>query len=243
MKRIGILAAIIFLFAATVPLFANPTVESFEWPKAGLVKGSNVNLRSGPGTSAKPVGRFIHDYESAELVVTGKAETGEEYPWYRIISAEFGEGWIYGKYLFVEETDNPVRRYAMKVREDFGLSPDLAVKMYGEPMKKSERKMKIPDFKVTVWIETLSFHGHEATYWDGVLQAVELPGGSMGFGDIIMGMDGEEAASRLGEPFEKEKYGWLFIHERDEIQIEMDKNPEGKGNIVTGLHYRRVVYD
>jgi hypothetical protein len=243
MKRTAWLAAVILLVLTALPLFAGPAVESFEWPKAGFVTGSKVNLRSGPSTSEKVVGRFGHDYETGELVVTGKEETGEAFPWYRVISHQFGEGWIYGKFLSVEETDSPVRRYAMKIREDYGLSPALAVKMYGEPMKREEKTEKIPDFNATIHIVSFSFHGHNATYWNGALQSVEIPGGFMGFGDILMGMDADEAASKLGEPSEREEYGWFFIHERDEIQLEIDRKPAGKGYRVTGLHYRRVVYD
>ena len=102
---------------------------------------------------------------------------------------------------------------------------------------------KIPDFNATIHIVSFSFHGHNATYWNGALQSVEIPGGFMGFGDILMGMDADEAASKLGEPSEREEYGWFFIHERDEIQLEIDRKPAGKGYRVTGLHYRRVVYD
>ena len=244
MKGIRILAGIVFILAAAAPIFADPTAESFEWPKAGVITGSRVNLRSGPSVSSKPVGRFSHDYETGEFVVTGKSETGEEYPWYRIISVEFGEGWIYGKYIFVEETDNTVRRYVMKIREDFGISPALAVKMYGEPMKREERKVKLPDFNTTVHIVDLFFHGHNATYWNGALQAVDIPAGFMGFGDIIMGMDAREALSRLGAPSEKESpERYFYIHERDEIDIMFDRDPEDGGGRVTGLHYRRVVYD
>ncbi|MDD4022178.1 MAG: SH3 domain-containing protein, partial [Synergistaceae bacterium] len=142
MKRTARIAAAILVVLTAVPLFAAAAAENYEWPKAGFVTGSRVNLRSGPSTSAKAVGRFGHDYETGELVVTAKEETGEPYPWYRVLSHQLGEGWIYGKFLFVEETDNTVRRYVMKIREDFGISPALAVKMYGEPMKREERKVK-----------------------------------------------------------------------------------------------------
>jgi hypothetical protein len=160
-----LLAAAILAVLTAVPLFATAAAENFEWPKAGFVTGSRVNLRNGPSTSAKVVGRFGHDYETGELVVTGTEKTGEEFPWYRVFSHQFGEGWIYGKFLSVEETDSTVRRYVMKIREDFGISPALAVKMYGEPMKREERKVKLPDFNTTVHIVDLFFHGHNAWAW------------------------------------------------------------------------------
>ena len=116
MKRMVLLAAAILAVLTAVPLFAAAAAENFEWPKAGFVTGSRVNLRNGPSTSAKAVGRFGHDYETGELVVTGTEKTGEEFPWYRVLSHQFGEGWIYGKFLSVEETDNTVRRYVMKIR-------------------------------------------------------------------------------------------------------------------------------
>jgi uncharacterized protein YraI len=244
MKRTAWLAAAILAVLTAVPLFAAAAAENYEWPKAGFVTGSRVNLRNGPSTSAKVVGQFGHDYETGELVVTGTEKTGEEFPWYRVLSHQFGEGWIYGKFLSVEETDSTVRRYVMKIREDFGISPALAVKMYGEPMKREERKVKLPDFNATVHIVDLFFHGHTATYWNGALQAVDIPAGFRGFGASVMGMDAGEALSRRGAPSEKESpERYFYIHERDEIDIMFDRAPEDGGGRVTGLHYRRVVYD
>jgi hypothetical protein len=241
MRRLKGCAALILFVLFCGPLAANPTVESFEWPKAGMVAGERVNLRAGPSTSSKIVGRFVHDYDGGELLVTGRTKTNEEYPWYRVISHKFGEGWLYGKYLAVEEPDGAVRRYALKIREDFGLSPEIAVRMYGEPMKRNEKKMHIPDFNTTVHIVTLVFHGHTATYWNGTLQSVEIPAGFMGFADILLGIEVNEAVARLGEVSLKEGNSLIFIAERDEITVET----EGSGGRakVAGLSYRRVIYD
>ncbi|HPE66496.1 MAG TPA: SH3 domain-containing protein [Synergistales bacterium] len=241
MRVVKICAVLASILLLSVPLAANPTVESFEWPKSGMLVGERVNLRSGPATSSKVIGRFVDEYEGGELLVTGRSEGREEFPWYRVVSHKFGEGWLYGKFIAVEEPEDPVRRYALKIREDFGLSPAQAVKMYGEPMKRSREKLHIPDFNVTAEIVTLEFHGHTAIYWDGVLQSVEIPAGFMGFADILLGMDAEEAASRLGTPILRQEDTLIFGFERDEIALTEGKT--GGRTVVAGLAYRRVVYD
>ena len=241
MKAMAICAVVAGVLLLCCPLAANPTVESFEWPKSGRLTGERVNLRSEPSTSSKVIGRFMHDYEGRELLLTGRSEGREEFPWYRVVSHKFGEGWLYGKYVAVEEPEDPVRRYALKIREDFGLSPVLAVKMYGEPMKRSREKLHIPDFNVTVEIVTLAFHGHTAVYWDGFLQSVEIPAGFMGFADILLGMDAAEAVSKLGTPILQEGDSLIFGFERDEITVATGRS-NGK-TVVAGLAYRRVVYD
>ena len=232
----------VLLFALSGALSASGGEEKYEWPRSGFLTGASVNLRDKPSTGGKISGRFATEHEG-EILVTGKFDGGEEFPWYRVISMKFGEGWIYGKFLSVYEPGDPVERYALKIRADFGISPVLAVEYWGEPQGRSERKKTIPDFNRTVTILTLTFHGHEAVYWDGVLQYVEIPGGPMGFADILMGMDLTEATMLLGEPIREEKYGRLFSSERDDIGLEFDSNPAGKGYVITGLSYRRAVYD
>ena len=234
--------AVLLLFALSGALSASGWEEKYEWPRSGFLTGTSVNLREKPSTGGKISGRFATEHEG-EILVTGKFDGGEEFPWYRVISMKFGEGWIYGKFLSVYEPGDPVERYALKIRADFGISPALALKNWGEPTGRSERKKTIPDFNRTVTILTLTFHGHEAVYWDGVLQSVEIPGGHMGFADILMGMDLAEATMLLGEPVREEKYGRLFSSERDDIGLELDSNPAGKGYVITGLSYRRAVYD
>lgn len=244
-KMTGVAAVLAALLLLTLSgtIFASDEEETYEWPRSGFLTGTSVNLREKPSTGGKIAGRFASEHDGGELLVIARFNGGEEFPWYRVISAKFGEGWIYGKFLSVFEPGDPVQRYALKIRADFGVSPQLALKYWGEPTGRSERKQTIPDFKKTVTILTLTFHGHEAVYWDGVLQSVEIPGGPMGFGDILMGMDLAEATVLLGEPALEEKYGRVFISERDEIQLEFDSNPAGKGYVITGLSYRRVVYD
>ena len=234
---------VLLLFVLSGALSASGGEVNYQWPRSGFLTGTSVNLREKPSTGGKIAGRFASEHEGGELLVTAKFDGGEEFPWYRVISAKFGEGWIYGKFLSVYEAGDPVQRYALRIRADFGISPALAVKNWGEPTGRSERKKTIPDFKKTVTILTLTFHGHEAVYWDGVLQSVEIPGGPMGFADILMGMDLAEATMLLGEPIREEKYGRLFSSERDDIGLEFDSNPAGKGYVITGLSYRRAVYD
>lgn len=237
----------ILILAAVVSV--SPAISEdqvFAWPRAGFLVGRAVNLRAGPSTESTIVARFDDEVSAGELLVTARRD-GPDYPWFRVISTAFGEGWIYGKYLHVENEGPPVRRYALKIREDYGLSPKLAILIWGEPLVSEKRQQEIADFNRTVFIETLTFHGHRAVYWDGSLQAVIIEGGFMGFGDILIGMAAHHGVALLGRPFQVAGNRWLFVHERDSIEVEHGRAAfryeDDDEEVVTVLRYRRAVYD
>ena len=100
--RRAVLALLLF-FALSGALSAYGGEEKYDVPRPGFLTGSSVNLREEPSTGGKIVGKFVSKDEAGELLVTAMFDGGEEFPWYRVNSAKFGEGWIYGKFLSLPE--------------------------------------------------------------------------------------------------------------------------------------------
>ncbi|GAB1399542.1 hypothetical protein MASR2M79_03460 [Aminivibrio sp.] len=99
----GMVLALLLLFALSGALSASGGEEKFDVPRSGFLAGTYVNLREKPSTEGKIVGQLPSKDEAGELLVTAAFDGGEEFPWYRVSSAKFGEGWIYGKFLRLGE--------------------------------------------------------------------------------------------------------------------------------------------
>lgn len=100
--------ALLLLFALSGALSASGGEEKYDVPRSGFLTGTAVNLREKPSTGGKIVGQFASKDEAGELQVTGKFDGGEEYPWYQVTSAKFGKGWIYGKFLSLQEASEAI---------------------------------------------------------------------------------------------------------------------------------------
>ncbi|HOO62796.1 MAG TPA: SH3 domain-containing protein [Synergistaceae bacterium] len=246
MRKILMLFFAGLLFIGATPVFPGSLrgeILSYEWPRAGYLEGTRVNFRSGPSTDSKILGQFASPSHAGEFVVLGESSTEDSYPWYRVLCVSFGEGWLYGKYLRLEENQSPVHRYAMKIRDDYGISPELALERYGSPESSAKEERYIPDFNTHVVVEILVFHGHEAVYWNRQLQSIALPGGFMGFGDIFLGMTSRDVISRIGQVCEGDAELWSYVSGRDSIDVEWGEGPGGEKDVVVGLSYRRAVFE
>ena len=246
MKKNVFFAALLVLLLAALPAAAME--EIYYWPLAGTVKGTNVNVRGGPGTSFKAVGKVSGSDGAAALPVTGRADTGEEHPWYRVESRDFGQGWIYGRYLSAKEPLSAIERYSLRIKADYGLTPSLAVKKLGEPEGRENRKLHIPDFNLTVAETTLSYPGLEIVYWDGQLTLIVISGGDAAFGDIAPGMAVTDAFHLLGQPSVRDGDS-LFFYRSDSAggraldQITLHTEAGSDGGLIAGLEYRFSIYD
>ncbi len=238
-----VFGTLLFWGSSACPGDSGESARSYEWPWRGSLQGVRVNLRDAPSAASKILGQFASEVHAGELVVIAESHEGDAYPWYRVVSAPFGEGWIYGKYVVLDESRSPVHRYAMKIREDYGISPALARERYGSPSAFREEERFIPDFNTHVAVEFLAFHGHQAVYWNGVLQSLTISGGFMGFGDIFLGMHPRDVVARLGEPWERDGELWRFADEGDSIEVEWEKGPRGEEDVIVKLTYRRAVYE
>ncbi|MGI6782893.1 MAG: SH3 domain-containing protein [Aminivibrio sp.] len=246
MKKWVFFAAALALVLAALPAAANE--EIYYWPLVGTVKGTNVNVRSGPGTSFKAVGKLSGGDMTPALPVTGTADTGEERPWYRVEHRAFGQGWIYGQFLSVEEPLSALSKYALRIKTDYGLTPSLAVKKLGKPVRQDNKKLRIPDFNVTVAVSILTYPGFESVYWDGQLKSVTVSGKEGAFGDITAGMDADDAVSLLGRPAERDEnklvyYGSFSEQTRSQDEIVIEVAPGPAGEVVTGLEFQHIFYD
>lgn len=247
MKK-GVFLATALLIALMAALPAAAMDEIYYWPLAGTVKGTNVNVRGGPGTSFKAVGKISGGEGAAPIPVTGIADTGEKYPWYRVESRSFGQGWIYGQFISAEEAKTPLMRHALRINADFGLTPSLAVKKLGKPEKQENEKFHIPDFRLTVAVTTLFYSGFKTVYWDGGLKSVIISGGEASFGDITPGMAAEAAQSMLGEPAGRDGKDLLYYGSDSEEYLSRDEiilriAPGSSGDQVAGLEYQFAVFE
>lgn len=246
MKKILFWAAALAVLLLALPAASGE--EIYYWPLAGTVKGTNVNVRSGPGTSFKAVGRVSGGEGVPAMPVTGRADTGEAHPWYRVEHHSFGQGWIYGQFLSAEEVRGGLARYALRIKAYYGLTPSLAVKKHGKPERQDTKKLHIPDFNVTVAVSTLFYRGFEAVYWDGQLKTVAVSEGDAAFGDITIGTGVKEALSLLGEPADRDGnrllfYGPFSEETRSQDEIILETVPGPAGDQVGYMEFQHIFYD
>ena len=135
--------AVLILFVLSGALFASTGEEKYEIPLSGSLTGSSVNLRDKPSTGGKIVGRFATEHEGGELRVIAKFDGGEEFPWYRVISAKFGEGWIYGKFLSLGEAPKAIHPLDAEIERCVDKSPSTQGMMEctTNGMKKWDREL------------------------------------------------------------------------------------------------------
>ena len=135
--------AVLILFVLSGALFASKGEEKYEIPLSGSLTGSSVNLRDKPSTGGKIVGRFATEHEGGELRVIAKFDGGEEFPWYRVISAKFGEGWIYGKFLSLGEAPKAIHPLDAEIERCVDKSPSTQGMMEctTNGMKKWDREL------------------------------------------------------------------------------------------------------
>ena len=87
------------IFALTALVLISVAVSSAaESPLTGYVEGVNVNLRSKPSVSSEAVMQFPGG-ELVEILEKAPLKDGEKHPWYRVMSEDGSQGWIYGQFL------------------------------------------------------------------------------------------------------------------------------------------------
>ncbi|MEA4880759.1 MAG: lysozyme inhibitor LprI family protein, partial [Synergistaceae bacterium] len=119
----GMVLALLLLFALSGALSASGGEEIYDVPRSGFLTGTYVNLREKPSTEGKIVGQLPSKDEAGELLVTAAFDGGEEFPWYRVSSAKFGEGWIYGKFLSLQEASEAIHPIDAEINRCVDKSP------------------------------------------------------------------------------------------------------------------------
>lgn len=118
-----VVLAVLLLFALSGALSASKGEEKYEPPLSGSLTGTAVNLREKPSTKGTIVGQLPSKDEAGELRVIAKFDGGEEFPWYRVTSAKFGEGWIYGKFLSLREAPEAIHPIDAEINRCVDKSP------------------------------------------------------------------------------------------------------------------------
>jgi len=100
----------------------NSSDEAFAWPSQyGIIKGSQVNLRSAPSTNSKVV-RQLMNSEFVFYLERSKAESkvgvDKDY-WYRIKTTDNKQGWIFGKYFYYLDEKLVPEKYYKYIIEDY----------------------------------------------------------------------------------------------------------------------------
>ena len=139
----GMVLALLLLFALSGALSASGGEEKFDVPRTGFLAGTSVNLREKPSTEGKIVGQLPSKDEAGELLVTAAFDGGEEFPWYRVSSAKFGEGWIYGKFLRLGEAAQAIHPIDKDVNRCVDRSPSTQGMMEctAQGMEKWDREL------------------------------------------------------------------------------------------------------
>ncbi len=165
---------------ALVVLLLPAAAGADEIPLNVQISGKSVNIRAEPSTKADISGRFSGGEIAAVLE---KRQGKDPYPWYLVLSRKFWpggpvvEGWVYGQFAAPLTDDNPEEgtmeilgecfsAFTGKLEEQFGASPEEAIKKLGKPESMTEKEepgIHNPGDRVT-WY-TLSYPGLELGYF------------------------------------------------------------------------------
>ena len=215
-----------------------PPLSADNWPPLALLDAPNVEVWESPSAGLEPMDTLT-DSDKLGPIVAKMKETGDDgTEWWFVQYGRFGQGWIKADQLEVLTDSSVVQRLAARVRRDYGHLLLYAEEFFGTPDKAETRHLDIPDFNTTVEIVSYEFHGHKAEYRDGMLTRVEIAGGFMDFGGIMIGTDAEESLlGTLGAPASQSDGVWFYSDEADDFEFIVK---DGK---VVEMAYRRAVYD
>ncbi len=205
LKRL-LLMLLVFLVLTAAPLSANdskPTAGELEdGPVFAIIAGSRVNVREGPSTSHKSLGK-LNGNTWEMMTVVDAAPGDDEMTWYKVLSGRLGEGWVREDLLEFKPFDEPRGALLARIYSDLGVNPSTTEKRLGKPAK-VERNVIDIDWKLKNITSTRLIYPHgELGFWDfsgGMLVDADLSGGIDGFGGVRFGMSGEEVEATLGRP-------------------------------------------
>lgn len=194
---------------------------------AGFTSRNNVNVRGTPSLSGPLVGT-LSDRAGEELIVIGSSEGQDGEGWYHILSESLGEGWISGRYLRLEGENDPLWRFFLALRRDFGVNRAEAEKRLGNPLKKEERASTLEDKKIKIVETELFYPDGSVIYWTfsgrDALFGFDFEGGERHFGPLAMGDDFDRIEEVLGAPEQVKNRVWTYISGMSRIHICFDRD-------------------
>jgi len=218
--------------------------ELLERPAAGVVAGSNVNVRDRPSTKGKSLGRLGEDGYWEELVVVDAAPGDDGRIWYKILSEKLGEGWMHGRFLRFEGLDDPLGRFFMTLRRDFGTNPAMTERRLGKPLKTERKTFRPEDYPEDVTSVDLRYPGGNVVFWImrkvPFLVEADFEEG-VAFGPIAFGDDSEKVERLLGDPHEVRNRVWTYHSGMRRVHIGFGLGPNGEA-AVNRLIFERDAY-
>ncbi len=247
LRSCGILLLLcaLLLTAGVVDASGAPSREELlERPAAGVIAGANVNVRDRPSTKGKVLGRLGEDGYWEELVVVDAAPGEDGQIWYKILSEKLGEGWMHGRYLRFEGLDDPLGRFFVLLRRDFGTNPAMTQQRLGKPLKTERKTFRPEDYPEDVTSVELRYPGGSVVFWImrkvPFLVAADFEKG-VAFGPISFG-DGPEKVERLlGEPHGVRNRVWTYHSGMRRVHIGFGLGSNGEA-AVNRLIFERDAY-
>ena len=245
--RVILLSVCAFLLTSGIAAGASgaPSREELlERPAAGVVAGSNVNVRDRPSTKGKSLGRLGEDGYWEELVVVDAAPGDDGQIWYKILSEKLGEGWMHGRFLRFEGLDDPLGRFFMTLRRDFGTNPAMTERRLGKPLKTERKTFRPEDYPEDVTSVDLRYPGGNVVFWImrkiPFLVEADFEEG-VAFGPIAFGDDSEKVERLLGDPHEVRNRVWTYHSGMRRVHIGFGLGPNGEA-AVNRLIFERDAY-
>ncbi len=218
-----ILSAGILFFTAAQAGASVPSGEELRLsPAPAFVTGAGVNVRTGPSTASRSLGKL--DGQASEELVATDAATGEDGKiWYLVLSGKVGEGWIRGDFLRFEGLDDPLWRLAARIRRDLGVTPDMTENRLGKPENRQSRTFLPEDRKEKVTETVLTYHEGNVVFWipknGSFLVSADFTGRIGGFGNITFGAGVDAVEKLLGPPHGVRNRVWTYHSGMSRIHI------------------------
>ena len=223
-----ILFAGLVFFAGSPAVAALPSGEELRRrPAPAFVAGTGVNVRAGPSTSFKSLGK-LSERASEELVAVDAGQGEDGKTWFLVLSERTGEGWIRGDFLRFEGLDDPLWRFITLVRRDLGVTPNMTENRLGKPESRHNRTFIPEDRKEKVTETVLAYPEGSVAFWvqknGSFLVSADFTGRIVGFGKITFGTDVDDVEKTLGQPHGVRNRVWTYHSgmSRIHVQFNMD---------------------
>ena len=199
------------------------------YPALALCTGDSVRLRDNPGTDSEILARA----DKGDVLILLKAQTVKGDLWYAADNpAAEGTVWISGQFVDVyseNNNDNLVYKTAISVRTDYGLKPEKARALHGEPNNVTSDKFFSDPAGKEMQEDTLEYENLILRYVDNRLRHVEVFGTGLAFGSLLVGQSGDDIITALGEPSSKADDNLSFTYKvssnsNEEFLFELDED-------------------
>ena len=182
------------------------------YPALALCTGSSVRLRDNPGTNSEILARA----DKGDVLVLLKDQSVNGDIWYAADNpAAEGTVWISGQFVDIYSSNNnkPAYKLALDIRMNYGLKPEKARVLYGEPAEVARDKFFFDPAGKELTEEVLIYKNFELRYVENRLRHVEVSGAGAAFGNLLIGQESGEVVKALGTPTARAEDDSSFTYE------------------------------